>query len=1698
MATMKMSGCMALVSRMSQSDQDALLARLDQYQADGIPAERAQIMAASDMLAEVDAERSQIFQALAEQFPDLLTVEEEGDVVSTDPGAGDEAPFDAAKYGFQASARQTDTAEFKQWFGDSVVTDDAGAPLVLYTGTSKDKDFDKFNVPKNGTWFTTDPAEASMYAKENDSRDIKYNSDTRQYEEVNTASRVMPVYVRIEKPATLSAPDMEAMRMAGNYKKVQGQIFDRLRAEGYDGVDLGGGVWVVIGNANQIKSAIGNSGAFDPANPDIRYSKRRNELGFYSALADSIDGIKTNTAPAQGWKDAIKGLVNKGAVKADEVEWSGINDWLDLQQGKVSKEQVAEYLKAGGVQVEETVLGRDGKPNNDEWEPDDGLVGNTRYGNYTLPGGTNYREVLLTLPLTQKNAAGLAESERLNEEAAKLDRQAMAAWTDRGDRDEFMRLNEQARELRRQATAAEKAGGTESYKYKSIHWDQANVIAHIRVNDRTDADGNKVLFVEEIQSDWGQEAKKKGFSRSDDKQRLAELVRKSEELSAERKAVRQEIASLPEGSDRLAELQDRADAILQERGNIAQQITNLNSKGVNAIPPGPFVTKTEGWLNLALKRIVTMAAEGGYDKVAFVNGAQSADRYDLSKQIDYIEYEQTDPGKYYIRATDRRGGRPLTEYQQTPEQLEALVGKEIAQKIVDGKGEKGDDGNTILRTQDLKVGGEGMKAFYDTIVPTAVKKLLPKVGGGQMSTVSLTSRSDEVISRDTRFTFYIEGAAVTLEQPGFDVTDAMREKVAEGLPLFSRRRNIFGQTVSQPGQPLANWTQPTDTKLDNVIYVMQDKMVDTKRVVESIKAAVGNLDDRWNAYLQEELYHGRTAKATKDFLSDELRPLLQEMQQRGVDVAEFEEYLHNRHAEERNVQIAKVNAAYPNNGTPGSGGSGIDTADARAYLAALSQGKRNDLEALARRVDAITAGTRQMLVASGLETQDTINAWEQAYSKYVPLQREDLDFSAQMTGAGTGQGYQVRGPSSKRATGSTRSVVDILANVAMQRERAIVRAEKARVATAVYGMAVQYPNTDFWLAVDPAGQKDPVKAQADLVRMGINPLDAKNIIEEPTQPFTDPNTGLVSYRVNPLLRSSPNVLAVRVNGEEKYVFFNANDERSQRMVGALKNLDADQLGRVMSISAMVTRYFASINTQYNPIFGAINFMRDVQGATLNLTTTPIADKKAQVMGDTMLALRGIYSDLRSRRAGNGPATGTWATLWEEFQREGGQTGFRDQFSKSAERAEALETELKRISEGKVKQAGRAIFDWLSDYNETMENAVRLAAYKAAKDKGLSVQQAASVAKNLTVNFNRKGQVATQAGALFAFFNASVQGTTRLAETLTGPAGRKIVAGGLLLGVVQAMALAAAGFDDDEPPGFAKERNLIIPTGDGKYLQIPMPLGFNVIPNTTRVLTEWALSGWRDPAKRLGEISGAFMEMFNPIGNAGWSLQTLMPTAVDPLVALRENQDWTGKPIARLDRSDLNPTPGYTRAKETASWFSKQLSYYLNLATGGTKYKPGGISPTPDQIDYLIGQVTGGVGREVMKIEQTITSSVTGEELPPYKVPLAGRFYGDTKAGSAESNRFYENLKRLNEHEAEIKGRQKNRDGGVEQYRRENPESRLISYANQVERDVQELRKKRRELVDKDADPARVKLYEERIKMRMKQLNDRVKTARDGS
>lgn len=912
--------------------------------------------------------------------------------------------------------------------------------------------------------------------------------------------------------------------------------------------------------------------------------------------------------------------------------------------------------------------------------------------------------------------------------------------------------------------------------------------------------------------------------------------------------------------------------------------------------------------------------------------------------------------------------------------------------------------------------------------------------------------------------------------------------------------NYVGESISQFNTPLENlnykggpaplakWTSPDESKMDTVIYKLQDKLVDTKRVIQSIEKSVGQISENWDAYMKEELYHGRTAKAVNDFLTKDMVPILEEMKSKGITLPQLDEYLHNRHAEERNDQIALVNPAMPD------AGSGIATADAQAYLASLTPEQQRDFGSIAAKIDAIVRGTQNLLVNTGLETQDTIDKWNQAYSHYVPLMRADLDFVHH--GGGMGAGFGTKGKFSKRATGSYKDVVDIFANIALQRERAIIRSEKARVGRALYGLAITAPNPGFWLPVNPAAIKNRQKLINELIGLGLTPTDADNLIMEPKVAGFDKATGLVKYQVNPAMRNSDNVFPVRINGEDRFVFFNTSDPRALRMVEAMKNLDAEQLGLALGTVGQVTRWIASVNTQYNPVFGAWNFARDAGGAAFNLSTTPIAGKQKEVMANVFPALFGIYSQLREKPSA---AQNQWAQLFDQYQKAGGQTGFKEQFSKGRDKASIVERELKKLDRGNVRKATAAIFDWLSDYNDAMENAVRLAAFKVALDQNLSEDKAASIAKNLTVNFNRKGASSPILQSLYAFVNASVQGTVRVGQTLTGPAGRKIMAGGVILGVVQALALALAGFDDDEPPDFLKDKNLILPTTGGSYLIVPMPLGYNVFPGLGRLTTEYVLgqmgliTGAKSAGSKIASAMSLILDSFNPLGS-GSLLQVLAPTVVDPIAAISTNKDAFGRPISKEDRA-TNPTPGYTRSRENASAFSQGLAMFLNWATSpiGTKYTKGAVSPTADQLDYLIGQYTGGVGREIVKASEYISSKFTGEEVQPHRVPVVGKLYGETESPGAISAKFYENVIRMAEHENEIKSLMKNRESAAE-YKADHPDWRFMGRANYLENQVSAINAQKKALRERGGREEQIKRLDERKTAMMKKFNDDIKKA----
>lgn len=215
----------------------------------------------------------------------------------------------------------------------------------------------------------------------------------------------------------------------------------------------------------------------------------------------------------------------------------------------------------------------------------------------------------------------------------------------------------------------------------------------------------------------------------------------------------------------------------------------------DSVPTGPFVTNTKSWTALALKRLMTYAVENGFDRVAWTTGEQQAERYDLSKQISDIAWRGGD-----FRAWDKQGNEVVRQTGTTQQDVADYVGKEVADKLF-SQTPQGEGRNALyqLSGEDLNVGGQGMKAFYDGIVPQVANDLLKKLGGGKVGSIAVN------VSKGKK--------ATASQQFGFDITPTMRAKVQGGLPLFARKPNKAKQTSGNTVADVERWIAGPKAKL---------------------------------------------------------------------------------------------------------------------------------------------------------------------------------------------------------------------------------------------------------------------------------------------------------------------------------------------------------------------------------------------------------------------------------------------------------------------------------------------------------------------------------------------------------------------------------------------------------------------------------------------------------------------------------------------------------------------------------------------------------------------------------------------------------------------------------------------------------------------------------------------------------------------
>lgn len=424
-----------------------------------------------------------------------------------------------------------------------------------------------------------------------------------------------------------------------------------------------------------------------------------------------------------------------------------------------------------------------------------GVPNPTRYSNYQLAGGENYREILLKMPnqWDKPRAAQIA-----NEERIKALRQEMYGTSGTNEiRSEISRLQNENTALQKQIS--------EASIYKSSHFDEPNILAHMRVNDRIDADGKKMLLVEEIQSDWHQAGRERGY-KNPEADKALEIESKA--IANERKNLVAELIEQEnkngfvslEGQQRWDKFKEKEDAYKQKSKDFSNQV-----------PDAPF---KDNWYQLSLKRILKYAADNGYERVGLTTGEQQAKRYDLSKQVGEVHYN---PDTQKLFAYEKNGFSTILNETVEPNKLSDYIGKEAAEKLLNKKPtvvptDKGDVMHHILKNADLKIGGEGMKKYYDEIYPKFLEKYSKKwdasVGDTKISTEAspkswayfrdwFSKNHSDVGGSSTALANWEQGENSKyvreflkqnkVQEPirYIDITPKMKESVGKGQPLFT-------------------------------------------------------------------------------------------------------------------------------------------------------------------------------------------------------------------------------------------------------------------------------------------------------------------------------------------------------------------------------------------------------------------------------------------------------------------------------------------------------------------------------------------------------------------------------------------------------------------------------------------------------------------------------------------------------------------------------------------------------------------------------------------------------------------------------------------------------------------------------------------------------------------------------------------------
>ena len=601
----------------------------------------------------------------------------------------------------------------------------------------------------------------------------------------------------------------------------------------------------------------GDRSRFMPATPEPRPAQ--DKLGFFSRVEQVASG---NKIPNRGTGEQMLATIAKQpGVKQEEIAWLGLEDFLRGKK-QVTKDELVEFIRENDVQLEETMLGEGVSQGDRDALIDDYVLQQSddfqilydeeekSYLTYD-PNGEPVRE--FGGELVKHGDPDVAMDElkfRLEQDANRMtDGELMEIG---GIEQKMLDGSSQYQEY--QLPGAEPGSYRElllrlpkprgDKDFTSSHFSEPNILSHVRFNDRTGPDGEKILFLEELQSDWHKDGRKLGYATGESTKPKASILKSN---TGESYAVYDSNMDLFGRFSTREEAAQRAVSLGFEPVN---EVAPTQLRAMDRVPDAPFKSS---WHELTLKRMLRYAAENGYDKLAFIDGKETADRYDLSKRVDKVAISDDETGNLTITADDS-----LIASDVEPNQLERYVGKEVAQRalqsIEDTSPDMSGNRTTVLTDSDLKVGGQWAFNLYDRMIPQFLKKYGKKFGA-KVEDVEISTTDAE----------YRDQFANLKNFKAIDITPQMRGE--EGV--------LGGQVRFMPAERNDRKNR-VSTRLPTAVAATEDPLASTL-LIDS--AAVFNLPPE-----KQKVMAGIIAKYPNIRTSSKnLQPVADELRQQSID-----------------------------------------------------------------------------------------------------------------------------------------------------------------------------------------------------------------------------------------------------------------------------------------------------------------------------------------------------------------------------------------------------------------------------------------------------------------------------------------------------------------------------------------------------------------------------------------------------------------------------------------------------------------------------------------------------------------------------------------------------------------------------------------------------------------------------------------------